>query len=107
MRRLTGLATAFFAAALTFSGCAHSGAAHHAKADEECAGECDCDHDKAKADKAPAADAKAEMATCPVSGEEFALTADTPKSEHDGKTYYFCCNGCKPKFDADPASFVK
>lgn len=103
MRRLTGLATAFFAAALYLGGCAHSGAAQHAKADEEC----DCDHDKAAKEEAPAADAKAEMVTCPVSGEEFALTADTPKSEYNGKTYYFCCNGCKPKFDADPAAFVK
>ena len=29
------------------------------------------------------------------------------KSEHKGKTYYFCAPGCKKKFDADPAKYVK
>jgi P-type Cu+ transporter len=28
-------------------------------------------------------------------------------SEHGGKTYYFCSNGCKAKFDANPAQYVK
>ena len=26
--------------------------------------------------------------------------------EHDGKTYYFCCPGCKEKFKADPAKYL-
>jgi Cu+-exporting ATPase len=25
------------------------------------------------------------------------------RSEYDGKTFYFCCDGCKTKFDAEPA----
>ncbi len=25
---------------------------------------------------------------------------------HDGKTYYFCCPGCKEKFKADPAKYL-
>ncbi len=26
--------------------------------------------------------------------------------EHAGKTYYFCCTGCKEKFSADPAKYL-
>src|SRR5258708_39597857 len=26
--------------------------------------------------------------------------------EHAGKTYYFCCTGCKEKFTADPAKYL-
>jgi P-type Cu+ transporter len=26
--------------------------------------------------------------------------------EHSGKTYYFCCAGCKEKFSADPAKYL-
>lgn len=29
------------------------------------------------------------------------------KSVYKGKTYYFCCNGCKPKFDKNPDKYVK
>ena len=29
------------------------------------------------------------------------------KSEHGGKTYYFCSPGCKVKFDANPSGYVK
>lgn len=53
---------------------------------------------------APAA-ATAE-ATCPVSGEKFTPKADSPTSEFNGKTYTFCCGGCKKKFDAEPAKFT-
>ncbi|MGH9584105.1 MAG: YHS domain-containing protein [Bryobacteraceae bacterium] len=28
------------------------------------------------------------------------------KSEHNGKTYYFCAQSCKAKFDKDPARYV-
>ncbi len=28
------------------------------------------------------------------------------KSEHMGKTYYFCCDDCKKQFDSDPHKFV-
>ncbi len=43
---------------------------------------------------------------CPVSGEEFVVTADSPKVEHEGKTYYFCCSGCAKKFASDPAKYL-
>ena len=44
---------------------------------------------------------------CPVSGEEFVVDASSPKVEHAGKTYYMCCGGCKMKFEADPAKYLK
>jgi Cu+-exporting ATPase len=28
-------------------------------------------------------------------------------SDHQGKTYYFCSNGCKATFDAAPAQYLK
>lgn len=28
-------------------------------------------------------------------------------SQYNGKTYYFCSKGCKAKFDANPAQYVK
>lgn len=28
-------------------------------------------------------------------------------SQYAGKTYYFCSNGCKAKFDANPAQYAK
>jgi YHS domain-containing protein len=27
-------------------------------------------------------------------------------SEIDGVNYYFCCSGCKEKFEAEPAAYV-
>jgi len=29
------------------------------------------------------------------------------KSDHNGKTYYFCAPGCKKAFDANPGQFLK
>ena len=28
-------------------------------------------------------------------------------SQYSGKTYYFCSNSCKTKFDANPGQYVK
>jgi YHS domain-containing protein len=46
-------------------------------------------------------------AVCPVMGDEFEVKADTVSSVYQGKTYVFCCPACKPKFDADPAKYLK
>jgi len=61
---------------------------------------------------APSADLKApgeakigDKTKCPISGEEFVVTADSPHADHDGKTYYFCCPGCEKKFKSDPAKY--
>jgi YHS domain-containing protein len=35
------------------------------------------------------------------------VTASSPKVEHNGKTYYFCCGGCDQKFAKDPEKYLK
>jgi len=45
-------------------------------------------------------------ASCPVSGEGFAIAANTAHSEFKGKHYYFCCPGCKTQFDKNPDKFL-
>jgi YHS domain-containing protein len=45
-------------------------------------------------------------ATCPISGEEFTIAASTLHSEYKGKHVYFCCPGCKSRFDKDPEKYL-
>jgi Cu+-exporting ATPase len=30
----------------------------------------------------------------------------TQWTEHEGKTYYFCCSGCKARFEKDPEKYL-
>ena len=55
---------------------------------------------------APAAAAK-EPIHDPVCGMLIDPVTAGHRAEHDGKTYYFCRDGCKAKFLADPQSFLK
>ena len=56
----------------------------------------------------PALKATVISAVCPVMGNKIPdVTKAAGKSVYKGKTYYFCCGGCKPKFDANPAKYVK
>lgn len=57
-----------------------------------------------------ASSAGAEMTTCPVMvgspvnkahAESVGLFRD-----HEGERYYFCCAGCGPAFDSDPAKYA-
>lgn len=50
---------------------------------------------------------KEEVVMCPVMKEEVLDTASAAFSEYKGKKYYFCCPGCKPKFDKNPEKYVK
>jgi Cu+-exporting ATPase len=64
------------------------------------------------ADPSPKAPVKTAAAkpnlVCPVTGEKIASVADAVGSSvYKGKTYYFCCAGCKPMFDKSPAKYVK
>ncbi|HEY5956552.1 MAG TPA: YHS domain-containing protein [Polyangiaceae bacterium] len=43
---------------------------------------------------------------CPVSGEEFVVSNDSPKADYEGKTYYFCCASCVDTFKKDPTKYV-
>jgi len=42
----------------------------------------------------------AAIAVDPICGMTVAAVASTPALEHDGETVYFCCEGCKTKFEA-------
>lgn len=57
--------------------------------------------------KAPGEATVGDRTTCPTSGEEFTVTADSPKVEYNGKTYYFCCGGCDTRFARDPERYLK
>ena len=56
--------------------------------------------------QAPAATAPA-TAIDPVCGMTVDLSKGKPTHEHDGVTYHFCSNGCRTKFAADPAKYLK
>lgn len=45
------------------------------------------------------------MAKDPVCGME-CDEKTAAKSEHMGQTYYFCSQGCKTTFDADPQKYA-
>jgi YHS domain-containing protein len=56
--------------------------------------------------KAPGEAQIGDHTVCPVSGEEFVVSATSPKMEYLGKTYFFCCADCVKKFEAEPAKYV-
>jgi YHS domain-containing protein len=58
--------------------------------------------------KPPAGGQKIEGAICPVMKQRIPdITKAAGHSVYNGKTYYFCCAGCKPKFDKNPAQYLK
>ncbi|MBP6715689.1 MAG: YHS domain-containing protein [Acidobacteria bacterium] len=48
----------------------------------------------------------AQTATCPVCGMSVDVNKDTPRSEYEGQTYFFCCTECKETFDKQPENFT-
>lgn len=44
---------------------------------------------------------------CPVMKTWFVPNEKSDKIVHKGKTYYFCCKGCKPMFEKDPGKYLK
>jgi xanthine dehydrogenase accessory factor len=60
---------------------------------------------KQSAGKAAKAAAPA-MAVDPICGMTVAATPETPHLEHNGETVYFCCEGCKTKFESEQAHAV-
>ena len=45
--------------------------------------------------------------TDPVCGNEIKPKNVGARSEHDGRTYYFCSTMCKEQFDREPARYVR
>jgi YHS domain-containing protein len=56
--------------------------------------------------KAPGDAKLGDTTRCPVSGDEFVVDVQSPKSDYQGSTYYFCSANCKRKFDATPEKFA-
>ncbi|MCL5265539.1 MAG: YHS domain-containing protein [Chloroflexi bacterium] len=46
------------------------------------------------------------MAKDPVCGMQVDEKKATPKTQHNGQTYYFCCAGCKWAFEKEPAKYA-
>jgi Cu+-exporting ATPase len=42
----------------------------------------------------------------PVCGMTIKKDQAAATSEHMGKTFYFCAQGCKEKFDAEPTKYI-
>ena len=49
---------------------------------------------------------QAETATDPVCGMTVPTDGSRPSSTYQGKTVHFCCEGCRGRFDANPAAYV-
>ncbi|WP_426183472.1 YHS domain-containing protein [Microbacterium sp. TWP3-1-2b2] len=51
-----------------------------------------------------------QLAECPVMVGSTVVKADAEAAglfrDYEGARYYFCCAGCGPRFDADPAKYV-
>lgn len=45
-------------------------------------------------------------ATDPVCGMSVAVSSSSPTTQHDGQTIYFCGDGCRRAFEADPARYA-
>lgn len=45
--------------------------------------------------------------TCPVSGTTFNKSDAAGSMQYEGKTYYFCCAGCKEMFEKNPEKYAK
>ena len=43
----------------------------------------------------------------PVCGMTVMASASAMPAEHDGITYYFCCAGCRQKFNENPDAYIK
>jgi len=43
---------------------------------------------------------------CPVTHDAIADLATAPKVDYKGRTYYFCCADCPPKFEKDPEQYM-
>lgn len=42
-----------------------------------------------------------------VCGMRFEASRAATSVEIDGRTYHFCCDGCRKEFEADPRRFIR
>jgi xanthine dehydrogenase accessory factor len=55
----------------------------------------------------PKTELKLAEAVDPVCGMTVMASAASMPAEHDGITYYFCCAGCRQKFNENPDAYVR
>ena len=55
---------------------------------------------------APCHDDPGKTATDPVCGMKVNPETTPHRAEHGGRTFHFCSNGCRTKFEADPAKYL-
>lgn len=48
-----------------------------------------------------------EMVVCPVMGTKMKKSKAVDSTVYKEKTYYFCCDGCKPAFEKNPGKYIK
>jgi YHS domain-containing protein len=69
-----------------------------------------CKEDKATAVDPPAETAKIAgdypLDVCVVSGEKLGSMGEPFVITHEGTEVRFCCDGCVPKFEKDPAKYL-
>jgi Cu+-exporting ATPase len=46
------------------------------------------------------------MAKDPICGMNVDENKTAVTAEYKGKTYYFCCTGCKEKFEKEPQKYL-
>jgi len=105
MKRLFAILTVMAAALFIYS----SSYACEGGCNKECKGGCakaQLESDKTDQPAVPK-DMIGKEAACPITGEKFKVTEKTAFSSYKGTNYYFCCPGCKPKFDAEPEKYLK
>lgn len=56
--------------------------------------------------KGPAASSPPKFAVDPICGMTVTAVESTPHVEHDGETIYFCCDGCKEKYQQEHMNAV-
>lgn len=81
------------------------GGKEHAK-DGDAGHEKDGDGDATKAAALPAGTIAYALDTCIVADSKLGSMGDPFVMIHDGQEVKFCCEGCKPKFEADPAKYL-
>jgi Cu+-exporting ATPase len=57
-------------------------------------------------DTAEMTESEAKMATDPVCGMKVDIGARGPSAKHEGHTFYFCSEGCRGKFAAEPERYL-
>jgi YHS domain-containing protein len=81
------------------------GGEEHGK-DGDASHEKDGDGDATKSAALPAGTMAYTLDTCIVAGSKLGSMGDPFVMIHEGQEVKFCCEGCKPKFEADPEKYL-